>query len=78
MYQDLPEIPEREWSGDFCECCKYKIYAGDVVYCIAGNFYHQDCLADMSGTELAEALGRMPFEVETFVPEPEKDELWEI
>lgn len=73
-YQDIPDEPEKVWTGDVCGACGYRIYVGETIFYINGNFYHKECLEDITAAELAGIMGEDAFEAEGCIPEPDMDE----
>ena len=56
---DCNRCPEAPMEEPFCQCekCNGPIYAGDLYWDFDGNIVCDNCVDDMSGTEMAEFLG---------------------
>lgn len=51
-----PNAPEPK-AVEHCAYCKDGIFEGEEMVEIDGRFYHVDCIAEMSTTELLNILG---------------------
>ncbi len=61
-----PACPNSDGPKRICKCgyCKEGIYEGDRVAEIDGDYYHVDCLWDMSFEDLLKKLGAEPFDAD--------------